>query len=180
MRSHTARAVAGRSQHVTLGAEFLTAPTGSEQRGISFSSNCDRGMTWPDPELPPSSQWATAAEFTYPDVPRKDGLSDDWRQYPRTDVNSDLLTMRVSPDSPHGWFVAERGAADAPRLALACATPAPPSPHLHWSCSCTWSSESTGVAAGRRCVGATDFPLAHDLVRPHVFTRSHRLTCSSS
>ena len=85
-------------------------------------------MTWPDPELPPSSQWATAAEFTYPVVPRKDGGSDDWRQYPRTDVNSDLLTMRVSPDSPHGWFVAERGAADAPRLALACATPVPPLP----------------------------------------------------
>jgi len=56
----------GRSQHVTLGSEFLS-------KGVTFSANCDKGLTRPDPELPPSSQWATGTEFTYPDVPRKDG-----------------------------------------------------------------------------------------------------------
>ena len=63
----------GRSQHVTLGSEFLTPPAGSALNGVVFSANCDKGLTWPDPELPPSSQWATGTEFTYPDVPRKDG-----------------------------------------------------------------------------------------------------------
>jgi len=37
------------------------------------------------------------------------GGVDDWRQFPRHDVNSDLLTMRVNPEKSHGWFTAERG-----------------------------------------------------------------------
>ena len=52
-------------------------------------------------------------------MPRKDGGVDDWHQFPRRDVNSDLLTMRVSPEKSHGWFVAKRGDPNCARLALA-------------------------------------------------------------
>jgi hypothetical protein len=144
----------GRSQHVTLGAEFLSPPDGADVAagirlrpahgphvgsrsacglaeqacvafgvgavGATFSANCDMGLTWPDLELPPASQWETAAEFEYPDVPRKDGGVDDWRQFPRGHAaNSDLLTLRVNPQKSHGWFVAERGDSESHRLALA-------------------------------------------------------------
>jgi len=103
----------GRSQHVTLGEAFLAG-------GVNFRTNCTNGMTWPDPELPPSSQWATGEEFSYPNVPRKDGGFDDWRVYPRHEVNSDLLTMCVNPEDSYGWFVAERNGSDgASTLALA-------------------------------------------------------------
>lgn len=104
----------GRSQHVTLGNEFLAG-------GVKFRANCTKGLTWPDAELPPSSQWATGEEFQYPNVPRKDGEGfDDWRIYPRHAQNSDLLTMCVDPEDSHGWFVAERGGSDGlPTLALA-------------------------------------------------------------
>ena len=54
------------------------------------------------------SFFAIGTEFKTPMVPRKDGRADDWRAYPRCPKNSDLLTMRVPPESEHGYFVAER------------------------------------------------------------------------
>ena len=84
-----------------------------------FSSNCDKGLTWPDDNGPDSS-WAVGAEFEAPDIPRKDGGSDDWGSYPRCEKNSDLLTMRVSPEAEHGYVVAEKLREGGGSVALAC------------------------------------------------------------
>lgn len=92
----------GRSQHVTLGAEML-------EGGCRFSTNCDKGMMWPE-DLGPDSFWAVGAEFDFAgnSIPRKDGGFDDWSTYPRCAKNSDMLTMRVDPSARLGWFVAEK------------------------------------------------------------------------
>jgi hypothetical protein len=92
----------GRSQHVTLGEEML------EGGRCRFSSNCDRGMTWPE-DNGATSRWAVGAEFAPPHVPRRDGGTDDWETFPRERaVQSDLLTMRVDPSAKLGWMVADR------------------------------------------------------------------------
>jgi hypothetical protein len=90
----------GRSQHVTLGAEILDG-------GCRFSSNCDKGLTWPE-DNGEDSFWAVGAEFDMPSVPRKDGGADDWGQYPRCEKSSDLLTLRVDPSATHGYMLADR------------------------------------------------------------------------
>ena len=43
-----------------------------------------------------SSQWKPATEFVYPDVPRRDGGTDDWARFPRVPRNSDLATLRCA------------------------------------------------------------------------------------
>jgi len=82
-------------------------------------------MTWPtemDPEGELSSQWKPATEFLYPDLPRRDGSTESWQEYPRNGKSSDLATMRVEPSQAWGWFVVERLQATAQpnsRLAFA-------------------------------------------------------------
>ena len=66
-----------------------------------------QGLTWPE-DNGADSYWAVGAEFDAPNIPRKDGGTDDWGSYPRTPVNSDLLTMRVDPASSYGWMVADK------------------------------------------------------------------------
>ena len=92
----------GRSQHATLGADFLRG-------GALFSCNADRGHTWQKPH-DEAATWAVDADFTYPDVPNADGSTSDWRHYPRVDSNSDLCTQRINPADAHGWFVAAQNA----------------------------------------------------------------------
>lgn len=90
----------GRSQHVTLGAEILKG-------GCRFSSNCDKGLTWPE-DNGEDSFWAVGKEFDMPSVPRKDGEVDDWGLYPRCEKNSDLLTLRVDPSATYGYMLADK------------------------------------------------------------------------
>jgi hypothetical protein len=100
----------GRSQHVTLGSEML-------EGGCKFSTNCDRGLTWPE-DNGEDSFWAVGAEFDVSaGVPRKDGGVDDWGSYPRCPVNSDLLTMRVDPSQVHGYMIAQRPGQDGAKAA---------------------------------------------------------------
>ena len=54
------------------------------------------------------SNFSINKEFQYPFVPRKNGETEDWRQYPRCPSNTDLCTMRVDPNDSLGWFVVER------------------------------------------------------------------------
>jgi hypothetical protein len=90
----------GCAEHVTLGVAFLSpAPT-------LFASNADRGITWPDPDNVTDDAFADFQEFAYPQVPLRGGGEIDWRQYPRSDVNSDCCTLRILPQDPWAWFVA--------------------------------------------------------------------------
>jgi len=112
----------GRAQHVTVGDKFMDG-------GCSFRASCDKGMTWPEDEDPDGSlgsKWKPATAFEYPDLPLREGGTESWCEYPRNEKSSDLATMRVSPGEEHGWFVAERAAAEGagagtPRLAFATA-----------------------------------------------------------
>ena len=108
----------GATQHVSLGADFIA------DGKCRFSTNCDKGMTWPhagasadgdvDPgdgaaSASPPSFFAPGQTFNVAEgIPRKDGGVDDWSRFPRCERNSDLCTMRVSPQDEHGWFVVER------------------------------------------------------------------------
>ena len=96
--------VYGCAQHVTLGEAFL------KDAPALFACNADKGRTWPQPSAEKHSTWAVAADFDYPDVPRRDGGTADWRRYPRDARNSDLCTLRVRPQDELGWFTAVQNA----------------------------------------------------------------------
>lgn len=88
----------GRSQHVTVGRDFLSG-------GCLFSCNADLGHTWPEAVDDPGT-WAVNKAFTWPDIPNEDGTTSDWRLYPRVANNSDLCTLRINPADANGWLVA--------------------------------------------------------------------------
>lgn len=101
----------GRAQHVTFGAAFLRG------HRTSFTTNCDRGRTWPD-ALGEHASFEPASDFAYPRVPacvaaagpggvHREAMtagaaggeqqSVDWREYPRAAQSEGLCTMRVDP-----------------------------------------------------------------------------------
>lgn len=104
----------GRAQHVTIGEAFLRGgdtvfrlvknthqqspprilpslftPPPLLPSPQTYSTNADRGHTWPD-ELDDSATWARDVDFDYPKIPAAAaGASPlDWRRYPRTEVGS--------------------------------------------------------------------------------------------
>lgn len=79
----------GRSQHVTLGAELL-------EGGCRFSSNCDKGATWPE-DNGDESFWAVGKEFDGAAIPRKDGGTDDWGTFPRAQLHAAIPTTTRFP-----------------------------------------------------------------------------------
>ena len=89
----------GRSQHVTLGKKMLEQRSGQ----CRFDCNGDNGLTWPE-VADKSSTFKCNEPFEYPNIPSNVNDFCDWRMYPRTDVNSDLCTLRVNPKDEHGWF----------------------------------------------------------------------------
>ena len=54
--------------------------------------------------------------------------------YPRCEKNSDLLTMRVSPEAEHGYVVAEKLREGGGSVALACEPAPPPHPAFNPPC----------------------------------------------
>lgn len=88
----------GCSQHATIGEAFL------KDGPAIFACNADRGMTWPTADE--ITTLVADTEFTYPDLPRGDGGTDDWRRHPRSEKEGNLVTLRIRPDASHGWFTA--------------------------------------------------------------------------
>ena len=94
----------GCAQHATLGEAFL------KDRPALFACNADKGWTWPHDDLESITTFAANREFDYPNIPRRDDGSSDWREFPRADDNSDLCTLRINPADRHGWFTAVQNA----------------------------------------------------------------------
>ena len=87
----------GRSQHATLGKDFLSD-------GVTWSCNADRGMTWPLRADDSPQAFAKFKEFIYPNIPQNDGEDADWCSYPRHPMRGGLCTLRINPSDEHGYF----------------------------------------------------------------------------
>ena len=89
----------GRSQHLTLGGEFL-------EGGATWTCNADRGLTMQSDDLSSPEAFASLAEFDYPSIPLAAGGHADWTRFPRIKGAGGICTLRIRPNEQHGYFVA--------------------------------------------------------------------------